>query len=124
MQQIFHEMDGVMQRNRETRRRNMRIRTYKIVPLVPRTGEIRYRSWSTSTRRTLPSIQKIGLGRLAARRYWMFQKGRTNNVWRYTKKCVVILNLFYGIFSLIISKTPTPGFPDGIISVGALQPLQ
>ena len=42
MQQIFQQMDGVMQRNRETRRRGMRIRTYKVVPLEPKTGVIEW----------------------------------------------------------------------------------
>jgi serine-protein kinase ATM len=42
MQQIFQQMDGVMQRNRETRRRGMRIRTYKVVPLKPKTGVIEW----------------------------------------------------------------------------------
>ena len=42
MQQIFEEMDGVMQRNRETRRRRMRIRTYRVVPLRPQTGVIEW----------------------------------------------------------------------------------
>jgi serine-protein kinase ATM len=42
MQQIFQEMDGVMQRNRETRRRSMRIRTYRVVPLKPQTGVIEW----------------------------------------------------------------------------------
>lgn len=35
-------MDGVMQRNRETRLRRLRIRTYKVVPLRPRTGVIEW----------------------------------------------------------------------------------
>jgi serine-protein kinase ATM len=42
MQQIFYEMDGVMQRSRETRRREMRIRTYRVVPLKPQTGVIEW----------------------------------------------------------------------------------
>jgi ataxia telangiectasia mutated family protein len=42
MQQIFQEMDGVMQRNRETRRRKMRIRTYRVIPLKPQTGVIEW----------------------------------------------------------------------------------
>jgi serine-protein kinase ATM len=42
MQQIFQQMDGVMQRNRETRRRGMRIRTYKVVPLKLKTGVIEW----------------------------------------------------------------------------------
>jgi len=42
MQQIFQEMDGVMQRNRETRLRKLRIRTYKVVPLRPNTGVIEW----------------------------------------------------------------------------------
>jgi ataxia telangiectasia mutated family protein len=42
MQQIFQQMDGVMKRNRETRRRGMRIRTYKVVPLKPNTGVIEW----------------------------------------------------------------------------------
>lgn len=42
MQQIFEQMDGVMQRKRETRRRNMRIRTYRVIPLKPKTGVIEW----------------------------------------------------------------------------------
>jgi serine-protein kinase ATM len=42
MQQIFQQMDGVMQRNRETRRRAMRIRTYRVIPLRPKTGVIEW----------------------------------------------------------------------------------
>jgi len=42
MQQIFQEMDGVMRRNRETRQRNLRIRTYRVVPLKPKTGVIEW----------------------------------------------------------------------------------
>jgi serine-protein kinase ATM len=42
MQQIFQEMDGVMRRNRETRRRNLRIRTYRVVPLEQKTGVIEW----------------------------------------------------------------------------------
>lgn len=42
MQQIFSEMDGVMQRYPETRRRKMRIRTYRVVPLKPKTGVIEW----------------------------------------------------------------------------------
>ena len=42
MQQIFHEMDEVMRRNRETRLRKMRIRTYRVIPLKPKTGVIEW----------------------------------------------------------------------------------
>jgi serine-protein kinase ATM len=42
MQQIFQQMDGVLQRNRETRRRSLRIRTYRVVPLRPKTGVIEW----------------------------------------------------------------------------------
>jgi ataxia telangiectasia mutated family protein len=42
MQQIFQEMDGVLQRNRETRRRKLRIRTYRVVPLMNKTGVIEW----------------------------------------------------------------------------------
>jgi ataxia telangiectasia mutated family protein len=42
MQQVFQQMDGVMQRSQETRRRGMRIRTYKVVPLTPTTGVIEW----------------------------------------------------------------------------------
>ena len=42
MQQIFQQVDGVMQRNRETRRRRMRIRTYRVIPLTPKTGVIEW----------------------------------------------------------------------------------
>ena len=42
MQQVFQQMDGVMQRNRETRRRDMRIRTYRVIPLKPQTGVIEW----------------------------------------------------------------------------------
>jgi serine-protein kinase ATM len=42
MQQVFQQMDGVLQRNRETRRRQMRIRTYRVVPLKQQTGVIEW----------------------------------------------------------------------------------
>jgi len=42
MQQVFQEMDGVLKRNRETRRRNIGIRTYRVVPLKATTGVIQW----------------------------------------------------------------------------------
>jgi serine-protein kinase ATM len=42
MQQIFQEMDAVLNRNRETRRRDIGIRTYKVVPLKATTGVIQW----------------------------------------------------------------------------------
>lgn len=42
MQQVFQEMDGVLRRNRETRRRNIGIRTYRVVPLKATTGVIQW----------------------------------------------------------------------------------
>jgi len=42
MQQVFQEMDGVLKRNRETRRRDIGIRTYRVVPLKATTGVIQW----------------------------------------------------------------------------------
>ena len=48
-------MDGVMQRSRETRRRAMRIRTYKVIPLKPQTGVI---EWVLQTVPLLEYLEK------------------------------------------------------------------
>jgi len=55
MQQIFQEMDGVMKRNRETRRRDLRIRTYRVIPLRPNTGVI---EWVVNTVALVEYLEK------------------------------------------------------------------
>jgi serine-protein kinase ATM len=55
MLQVFQQMDGVMRRNRETRRRKMRIRTYSVVPLDPQSGLI---EWVLNTIPLLDFLKK------------------------------------------------------------------
>lgn len=42
MEQVFEQVSQLLQRSRETRQRNLGIRTYKVLPLSPSTGIIEF----------------------------------------------------------------------------------
>lgn len=42
MQQVFSQVDHLFKRNRETRKRNLKIRTYKVVPLATNAGVLEW----------------------------------------------------------------------------------
>lgn len=42
MEQVFEKVNSILQRDRDTRKRNLRIRTYKAIPLGPKAGLIEF----------------------------------------------------------------------------------
>ena len=42
MEQVFDLVNVVLCRDRETRRRNLRIRSYKVIPLAPQAGVLEF----------------------------------------------------------------------------------
>ncbi|EEB08562.1 ATM checkpoint kinase [Schizosaccharomyces japonicus yFS275] len=46
MEQVFGQINGLMKRHRATRIRNLQMRTYKVIPLAPKTGII---EWVSNT---------------------------------------------------------------------------
>lgn len=42
MEQVFELVNGVLRRDGETRRRNLAIRSYKVIPLFPKAGLLEF----------------------------------------------------------------------------------
>ena len=42
MEQVFDLVNGILRRNQETRRRDLKVREYKVIPLSPRAGLLEF----------------------------------------------------------------------------------
>ncbi|CEP60235.1 DNA-binding protein kinase TEL1 LALA0_S01e06084g [Lachancea lanzarotensis] len=59
MEQVFKQVNQILIRNEQTRRRNLRVRTYEVVPLGPQAGLIEFVANSVSLHEVLNKLHRI-----------------------------------------------------------------
>lgn len=101
MQQVFAKVNAILQNENETRRRNLRVRTYKVVPLGPQAGIIEFVADSISLNDVLKMCHQddtLGFDEARSAMKDVQQRSTRDRVSTYDKLCQQISPRFRKFF--------------------------